>query len=141
MNSGWLIETMNKEFFITGLILACILGLLPSANAQYGDQRSLERRRLEINRKTLPYTKRLRPIDKVELVKIGSTGELGDIRSIAATKIVENKQARAIANMWRSQAFDLNHSGTCHEPPCAIKFYSQGRVVLYAVFVGRVATS
>ncbi len=121
-----------KEFMIIGLALVYIPGPLASATAQYGSQRSLERKRLEINRKTLPYTKRLTPVDKVELIKIGNTSELGDIRSIAATKIVEDKQARAIANIWRSQAFDLNYSGMCHEPPYAIKFYDRGKVVLYA---------
>jgi hypothetical protein len=122
----------NKTFILVGLILACIPGPLASATAQYGSQRSLERKRLEINRKTLPYTKRLRPVDRVQLVKIGSTSEGGDIRSISSAKIVEGQQAQAIASMWRSQAFDLNYSAACHEPPYAIKFYSRGKVVLYA---------
>lgn len=122
----------NKTFAIIVVVLASIPGPLTPVVAQYGDQRSLDRKRLEINRKTLPYTKRLRPIDKVELLEIGSTNEGGEIRSIAATKVVDDKQARSIANMWRSQAFDLNYSGMCHEPPYAIRFYSRDKVVLYA---------
>lgn len=122
----------NKTFMIIVLALASTPGLVASATPQYGSQRSLERKRLEINRKTLPYTNRLRRVDKVELLKIGNTSELGDIHSIAATKVVENTQAREIASMWRSQAFDLKYSAMCHEPPYAIKFYSRGKVVLYA---------
>src|SRR6185295_14703884 len=102
------------------------------STAAQDDQRSLERLRREINRKTLPYTKRLPPVDRVELALIGDQGEMGTIRSIAAVKIVEGAQARSIASLWRSQTFDHNYSAGCHEPPYAIKFFSQGKVVLYA---------
>jgi hypothetical protein len=117
---------------LIALTLACISGPFNSVTAQYGDQRSLDRKRSEINRKTLPYTKRLPSVDKVELLKIGSTNEGGEILSIAATKVVEDTQARTIARKWRSQAFDLNYRAMCHEPPYAIRFFSRGKVVLYA---------
>ena len=120
----------KRELTVIGLILACLLW--PPASTTARGQRNLERIRREVNRKTLPYTKRLPPVDRVELVEIGSTSEGGDIRSISGAKIVEGKQAQVIASMWRSQAFDLNYSAACHEPPYAIKFYSRGKVVLYA---------
>ncbi len=86
----------------------------------------------DVNRKTIPYTKRLPSVDRVELIRIGSTGESGSILSIAETKSLAGRQARLIAAVWRSQMWNLQFSAMCHEPPYAIKFYSRNRVVLYA---------
>ena len=118
------------QFTLFGLLFACVIW--PLATAAQRGQDVGEQIRLDVNQKTLPYTKRLPPVDKVELIEIGSTAEGGDIRSIAATKTIEGRQAQAIATMWRSQTFDYGYSATCHNPPYAIKFYSRGNVVLYA---------
>jgi hypothetical protein len=77
----------------------------------------------------LRYTRRLPRVDKVELQKVQSA-ELG-IRSIESVKIVEGKQAEAIAALWRTQNF-RSMSPECHQPGYAIKFYAHGRLLLYA---------
>jgi len=120
----------KKSLGLFGLVVACLSW--PHATATQRGQEVAEQWGLEINQKALPYTKRLPPVDKVELMEIGETAEGGDIRSIAATKAVIGKQAQAIATLWRSQAFDYRYSATCHNPAYAIKFYSRGNVVLYA---------
>ena len=115
------------------LILGSLLAFsLPLQTGAHYYQDKLEQTRREVNRKTLPFTKRLPSIDKVELLKIGSIGEGGEIHSIAETKSIRGKRAQNIASAWRSQSFDLYYSAMCHQPAYAIKFYSGNRVVLYA---------
>ncbi len=120
----------KRKLTVIGLALAGFLCALVPTSAQ--DERSLQRLRREINTKTLPFTNRLPAVDRVELALIGDQGEMGSIKSIAAVKTVEGAQARSIASLWRSQTFDHQYSAGCHEPPYAIKFFSEGKVVLYA---------
>lgn len=77
----------------------------------------------------LRYTRKLPRIDKVELQKL-KTKEIW-FESVEATKLLEGKEAQAIAALWRTQNFDSS-SAICHYPVFGIKFYSQGKVIFYA---------
>ena len=72
----------------------------------------------------------LRNIDKVELMSIES--RMGDVEKVDATKIVEGQDARNIFAIWRKQKFTGYSAAACHQPPYALKFYSKGKVVLFA---------
>ena len=72
----------------------------------------------------------LRNIDKVELISIES--RMGNIEKVNATKLVEGQEAQEILNLWRKQHFQGYSSAACHQPPYAIRFYSRGKVVLFA---------
>lgn len=84
---------------------------------------------LDVQRKLRPYTRNLPRIDKVEL----ETYKLMEMRveSIAATKIIEGRKAQAIASLWRTQDY-RSFNPMCHFPAFGIKFYSKGRLILYA---------
>lgn len=72
----------------------------------------------------------LRNIDKIELMSIQS--RMGNIEKVDATKLVEGQEAQEIIGIWRKQRFQGYSAVVCHEPPYAIKFYSKGKVVLFA---------
>lgn len=48
-----------------------------------------------------------------------------------ATKIVEGDEAQRIASLWRTQQY-RPYTASCHLPAYAIKFYSEGKVLVYA---------
>lgn len=77
----------------------------------------------------LRYKSKLPRIDKVELQKL-KTREMW-FESIEATKFIEGSEAQAIATLWRTQNF-TSISAMCHYPAFGIKFYSRGKVILYA---------
>ena len=81
------------------------------------------------DRVALRYTRRLPPVDKVELEKF-KTSEMW-VESIEATKVVEGREAQAIASLWRTQNY-RSISPICHYPAFGIKFYSKGKLILYA---------
>jgi len=75
------------------------------------------------------YTRKLPRIDKVELQKIQPKDMW--IGTILGSKTLEGKEARRIASLWRAQKF-RSYSAICHEPVYGIKFFSKGRLILYA---------
>ena len=91
-----------------------------------------QRRRLEVNRKTKPYTRLLPLINKIELSKVGQLTADGEIASIAATKVIEGRDVRTIASLWRAQTWDYNYSGMCHTPAYVVKFYSGEKLIVHA---------
>jgi hypothetical protein len=123
---------MKRRSLLKTTIILSLGVLAPFKIFAQGSDSDLNRIIREVNRKTIPYTKRLPSVDKVELMRVGSISEGGDIRSIAETKSIEGRQARLIASVWRSQMWNLRFTAECHEPPYAIKFYSGDRLVLYA---------
>ncbi|MDQ1636806.1 MAG: hypothetical protein QOF62_145 [Pyrinomonadaceae bacterium] len=86
---------------------------------------------MSVGAKNVPlrYTRRLPPVDRVELQKV-QPSELG-IKAVEAVKILEGREAAAVAALWRTQNF-RSSSADCHQPPFAIKFYSHGKLLLYA---------
>jgi hypothetical protein len=72
----------------------------------------------------------VRNIDEVELMSVES--RMGAIERVTATKLVRGREARNILSVWRRQRFGGRSAAMCHEPPYALKFYSKGRVVLFA---------
>jgi hypothetical protein len=87
-------------------------------------------RRFQANQEAKPVTRRLPAIDKVELMKLKLRGDLWD-GEIESNKIVEGNKAQKIASLWRAQAYN-QFSAACHNPAYAIKFYSKGKVIVYA---------
>jgi len=75
------------------------------------------------------YTRKLPRIDTVELQKIQP--EKMSIGAILGSKTFEGKEAQRIASLWRTQNF-RSYSAICHEPVYGIKFFSKGKLVLYA---------
>lgn len=76
---------------------------------------------------TSRYTKKLPAIDKVELQKVSG---IMQISKIEATKVLTGKEAQTIATLWREQSYG-GTGAACHDPAYAIKFYSQGKAILY----------
>ena len=72
----------------------------------------------------------LRNIDKVELMSIES--RMGNVEKVDATKLVEGREAQNILAVWRKQKFSGYSAAACHQPPYALRFYSKGKVVLFA---------
>ena len=83
----------------------------------------------QVKKVPLSFTRRLPRIDKVELQKL-KTKEMW-FESVEATKLIEGSEAQAIAALWRTQNYN-SFNAICHYPVYGIKFYSQGKVILYA---------
>lgn len=81
-----------------------------------------------IDPKFIPVTTRLPTIDKIELQKV--SGEFS-IDKVLATKTLEGRDARIVAQLWRSQRYG-GRNYSCHLPVYAIKFFSRGKLVVYA---------
>src|SRR5260370_31062763 len=77
----------------------------------------------------LRYSRRLPRIDKVELQQL-KAHEMR-IESVEATRVIEGRDARLIATLWRTQRY-RSFSADCHYPAYGIKFYAHGKLVLYA---------
>lgn len=84
---------------------------------------------LDVKRRLRPYTRTLPRIDRVELETYNVREVM--VESIARTKIVEGRKARAIASLWRTQNY-RSFNPICHYPQFGIKFYAKGRLILYA---------
>lgn len=102
----------------------CLLLILLSVGAAEAKSSSLD-----VNRRVRPYTISLPRIDKVELERY-KTVEMR-IDSIEATKVIEGREAQAIAALWRAQNYRWR-TPICHYPAFGIKFYSKGKLILYA---------
>lgn len=83
----------------------------------------------QVKKVPLRFTRRLPRIDKVELQKL-KTKEIW-FESIEGTKLIEGSEAQAIAALWRTQNYN-SFNAICHYPVYGIKFYSRGKVILYA---------
>jgi hypothetical protein len=101
------------------------LALLVSLTAVYGQYNNRKPKRGNSSRAPV-----LRTIDKVELLSIES--RMGDIENIVATKMIEGQEAQKIADVWRGQGWNGYSAAACHQPPYAIKFYSKGKLILFA---------
>ena len=77
----------------------------------------------------LRYTRRLPPIDKVEIQKLKQVE--GRIDSIEAAKMLDGKSATSFAALWRAQRF-RSRSADCHYPAYGVKFYAKDKLVLSA---------
>lgn len=82
-----------------------------------------------VNREAIRYTVRLPAVDRIELEKF-ETREMR-IESIAATKVLEGSEAKAVAALWRKQDY-RSLAAICHYPAFGIKFYSKGKLLAYA---------
>lgn len=81
------------------------------------------------------YTKKLRDVDKVVLIryKLDEHGQVidGGPRIPAKSKIITGQEAKTIAALWRSQTYSDGWVG-CHYPAYGIEFFSKGSVIMYA---------
>jgi hypothetical protein len=107
---------------ITITLLLLILCIAPAA---FGQARHFMGRK-----EYLPYTRHLPHIDQVELLKLKLIEDQwnGDI---LATKVLKGAEAQRVASLWRRQTYTSSQSA-CHNPAYAIKFYSQGKLLVYA---------
>jgi hypothetical protein len=101
------------------------LALIVSLTAVYGQNNRRKSKRENSFRAPV-----LRSIDKLELLSIDSLG--GDADKILATKTVDGQEAQRIAGVWRGQRLNGYSAAACHEPSYAIKFYSRGKLILFA---------
>ncbi len=85
--------------------------------------------RADVKRRARPYTRNLPRIDKVQL-ELYRTMEMR-IEAIEATKMIEGPEAQAIASLWRTQKY-ISFTADCHYPAYGVKFFSKGKVILYA---------
>jgi hypothetical protein len=73
----------------------------------------------------------LENVDKIELLSV--TSEKGTrMGSIEATSQVKDKDVPAIIALWRRQTIYDYSPAACHDPSFAIRFYSKGKVTLFA---------
>jgi hypothetical protein len=104
---------------VTWLLILCIV---PATFAQS--------RRFMGRKEFLPYTRNLPDVDRVELLKLKLVEDQWD-GDILATKVLEGAEARRVARLWRGQTYTSSQSA-CHNPAYAVKFYSQGKLLVYA---------
>ncbi|HEX8174641.1 MAG TPA: hypothetical protein VF543_05940 [Pyrinomonadaceae bacterium] len=114
--------SQKNEF---GRYITLTLLVLCVASAAFGQSR-----RYVGQKDYRPYTRNLPPIDKVELLKLKLVGDSwnGDI---LATKVLKGAAAQKVASLWRRQSY-TSGLAACHNPAYAIKFYSQGKLLVYA---------
>jgi hypothetical protein len=73
----------------------------------------------------------LENVDEIELLSV--TSEKGvRMGSVEATSRVKDKDVPGIVALWRSQTIYDQSPAACHDPSFAIKFYSKGKVTLFA---------
>ncbi len=87
-------------------------------------------RRFHGKKEFLPLTQNLPAVDKVELLKLKTKGDLwnGEIES---SKFLEDAEAQKLALLWRQQTY-LPFTAACHNPAYGIKFYSGEKLLVYA---------
>jgi len=107
----------------TVLCALLLFSLAPSAAAR--------QQRFRGKREARPYTQRLPPVDKVELLKLEKREMWAEGDGVEATKTLEGAEARRVASLWRTQYY-TPAAAICHYPPFAIKFYSKDRLLAYA---------
>jgi hypothetical protein len=84
-------------------------------------------------RKFLSSTKRLPAIDKVEIIKLHKSPEEQNAPSdVVGTSFVKGKKAKRIAAVWRKLKWNFEGQAACHEPGYRVKFYSKGKLLVYA---------
>ena len=76
------------------------------------------------------YTFNLPAIDKVELLYIGGQGEMWNGK-INDSKTLAGSEAQGVAYLWRRLAY-RSISPDCHNPAYGIRFYSQGKLLVFA---------
>jgi hypothetical protein len=110
---------LASHIIMTLLLIVCIV---PATLGQS--------RRFMGRKEYLPYTRNLPHINKVELLKLKLIEDQwnGDI---LATKVLQGAEAQRVASLWRRQTYTSSQSA-CHNPAYAIKFYSQGKLLVYA---------
>lgn len=112
----------NKRKLSWVLTLMLMLSLVPSVAGRTP--------RFLGHKESLPYTRNLPAVYKIELLKL----QLKDERwngEIAATKVLQGAEAQMIAALWRRQTY-TGSLAACHEPAYAIKFYSRRKLIAYA---------
>lgn len=104
------------------MILLLLLFIAPAAVGQSN--------RFNGQKEYLPYTRRLPPVNKVELLKLKLDGDQwnGDILD---SRVLTGAAARKIAALWRKQTY-TSGLAACHNPAYSIKFYSRGKLLAYA---------
>ena len=117
---------LNLERRLKKLTYLTVCGLLICWAAAVSSGQS----RFHGNSEARPYTLDLPPIDKVELIKLTTNGDLWN-GEIEAVKVLEGVATQDIATLWRSQTY-LPYSAICHLPAYAIRFYEKDKVILYA---------
>ncbi|MBL8166910.1 MAG: hypothetical protein JNJ50_02070 [Acidobacteria bacterium] len=83
---------------------------------------------IAIPKETLRYTRQLPAVDKVELQKVSG---IERIEKVEATKVLTDKEALAVATLWREQTYG-GTGAACHEPAYTIKFFSKEKLIVYA---------
>lgn len=114
-----------KNRYGVRLVLGTLLLLVCTVPAAYG-----QARRFMGHKEYLPYTRNLPRIDKVELLKLKLIEDRWD-GNILATKVLKGAAARKVASLWRRQTY-TSALAACHNPAYAIRFYAQGKLLVYA---------
>ena len=109
----------NKKYLIVYLILVFF--------ATFG---SAQTHRSKGQEKFLALTRNLPPVDKVELLRLKTKGDLWN-GEIEATKVLTGKEANDFASLWRAQTY-LPNSAICHLPIYGVKFYEKEKLLVYA---------
>ena len=115
---------MRKPVRIIGLAW-CLFFLLWVAPTGEGQSR-----RFRGNKEAKPYTLGLPVVDKIELLSLGQQAEMWDGK-IVASKTLDGDEARKVAALWRAQSY-RPISAICHYPAFGIRFYSQGKLLVFA---------
>ena len=116
---------MRKQLGATNYGVTCLLVILLAVSVGFS-----QKRRFAGNREARPFTRDLPAIEKVELLKLKTQGDLWQ-GEVEAAKIVEGAEAQRLASLWRAQTY-LPDSAICHNPGYGIKFYSGDKVIVYA---------
>ena len=107
------------KYVILALLLLCVASAASGQSRRYVGQKEY-----------LPYTRNLPRIDKVELLKLKLTEDRWD-GEVLSTKVLKGAAAQKVASLWRRQTY-TSALAACHYPGYAIKFYSHGKLLVYA---------
>jgi hypothetical protein len=114
-------KKLRGRLALTLLLVLCVVQGTTAAQS----------RRFRGHREFRSVTRNLPAIDRVELLRLKLDDHPQWNGDIAASKVLQGVEAQRVAALWRRQTFNQNLAA-CHEPNYAIKFYAQGRLLVYA---------
>jgi hypothetical protein len=85
--------------------------------------------RFQGNKEARQFTQKLPAIDKVELLKLKTDGDLWQ-GEIETTKTLKGVKAKNFATLWRNQVY-RPYASACHNPAYGIKFYSGDKLIVF----------
>ena len=121
------LKEFAMKFEITSLVRFILVSFLLAGSVL---EISAQTRHFQSRKEFRPFIRNLPSVDKIELLKFKVYGKPQDT-IIEAEKILTGQDANNLAFIWRNQIFQPFISA-CHNPVHGVKFYSKGKLMVYA---------